>query len=72
MVFGNRRIIVSKVEGVKGSWRELHNEEIHHLYSPSYIARMIKSRRIRWAGHVKGVPWGYVAAHIFKGNPEVA
>jgi hypothetical protein len=33
-------------------WRKLHNEELHSLYSSPSIIRMIKSRRIRWAGHV--------------------
>jgi hypothetical protein len=37
---------------VTGGWRELHNEEFHNLYSSPSIIRMIKSRRIRWAGHV--------------------
>jgi hypothetical protein len=36
---------------VTGEWRRLHNEELHDLYSPS-IVRVIKSRRMRWAGHV--------------------
>jgi hypothetical protein len=36
---------------VIGSWRKLHNEELHNLYSSPDIIRMIKSRRMRWAGH---------------------
>jgi hypothetical protein len=35
-----------------GSWRKLHNDELHSLYSSPNIVRVIKSRRIRWAGHV--------------------
>jgi hypothetical protein len=35
-----------------GGWRKQHNEEIHSLYSSSGIIRMLKSRRMRWAGHV--------------------
>jgi hypothetical protein len=35
-----------------GSWRKLHNDELHNLYSSPNIVRVIKSRRIRWAGHV--------------------
>jgi hypothetical protein len=35
-----------------GSWRKLHNDEIHNLYSSPNIVRVIKSRRMRWAGHV--------------------
>jgi hypothetical protein len=37
---------------VTGGWRKLHNEELHKLYSSPSIIRMIKSRRMRWAGHV--------------------
>jgi hypothetical protein len=37
---------------VKKGWRKLHNEELHNLYSSPSIIRMIKSRRMRWAGHV--------------------
>jgi hypothetical protein len=36
---------------VTGDWKKLHNEELHKLYSPPNIIKMIKSRRIRWAGH---------------------
>jgi hypothetical protein len=35
-----------------GSWRKLHNDELHDLYSSPNIVRVIKSRRMRWAGHV--------------------
>jgi hypothetical protein len=35
-----------------GSWRKLHNDELHSLYSSPHIVRMIKSRRLGWAGHV--------------------
>jgi hypothetical protein len=37
---------------VRGGWKKLHNEEVHGLYSSPSIIRMIKSRRMRWAGHV--------------------
>jgi hypothetical protein len=37
---------------VRGGWRKLHNEEHRNLYSSPTITRMIKSRRIRWVGHV--------------------
>jgi hypothetical protein len=37
---------------VTGSWRKLHNEELHGLYSSTGIVRVIKARRMRWAGHV--------------------
>jgi hypothetical protein len=35
-----------------GSWRKLHNDELHSLYSSPNIVRVIKSRSMRWAGHV--------------------
>jgi hypothetical protein len=37
---------------VTGGWRKLHNEELHNLYSSPGIIRIIKSRRMRWVGHV--------------------
>jgi hypothetical protein len=37
---------------VTGGWRKLHNEELHNLYASPNIIRMIKTRRMRWAGHV--------------------
>jgi sorting nexin-29 len=53
-VFENRvlRIFGPKRDEVTGECRKLHNEEIHNLYSSSDIIRQIKSRRMRWAGHV--------------------
>jgi hypothetical protein len=54
-VFGNRvlrRIFGPKRNEVTGGWRKLHNEELHSLYSSPSIIVMIKSRRMRWAGHV--------------------
>jgi hypothetical protein len=53
-VFENRvlrRIFGPKRDGVTGEWRRLHNEELNDLYSRNII-RVIKSRRMRWAGHV--------------------
>jgi hypothetical protein len=47
-----RRIFGPKRDEVTGGWRKLHNEELHNLYSSPNIIRMIKSRRMRWAGHV--------------------
>jgi len=40
------------VDEVTGEWRRLHNEELNDLYSSPNIIRVIKSRKIRWAGHV--------------------
>jgi hypothetical protein len=47
-----RRTFGSKRDEVTGGLRKLHNEELHNLYSSSNIIRMIKSRRMRWAGYV--------------------
>jgi hypothetical protein len=46
------RIFGPKSGGVIGGWRKLHNEELHNLYSLPIIIRIIKSRRMMWAGHV--------------------
>jgi hypothetical protein len=59
-----RRIFRPKRDEVTGGWRTLHNEELHNLYSSPSILRMIKSRRMRWAGHVarmgrRGMHLGY-------------
>jgi hypothetical protein len=54
-VFENRmlrRIFEPKRDGVTGGWRKLHNEELQNLNSLSIIIRIIKSRRMRWAGHM--------------------
>jgi hypothetical protein len=54
-VFENRvlrRIFGPKKDEVTGEWRKLHNEELHNLYSSPDIVRQVKSRRMRWAGHV--------------------
>jgi hypothetical protein len=47
-----RRIFGPKRDEVTGDWRKLHNEELHNLYSSPSIIRIIKSRRMRCAGHV--------------------
>ena len=53
-VFENRvlRIFGPKRDGLTGEWRKLHNEELNDLYSSLNIVRAVKSRRMRWAGHV--------------------
>jgi hypothetical protein len=51
---------------VTGGWRKLHNEELHS----SSVIRMIKSRRIRWAGHVARMEENRKAYNILAGEPE--
>jgi hypothetical protein len=54
-VFENRvlrRIFGPKRDEVTGEWRKLHNEELHDVYSSPSIIRMVKARRMRWAGNV--------------------
>ena len=56
-VFKNRvlrRIFGPKRDEVTGKWRRLHNKERYALYSSQNIIRVIKSKRLRWAGHVAG------------------
>jgi hypothetical protein len=72
-VFENRvlrRIFGPKRDEVTGDWRKLHNEELHNLYSSPDIMRMIKSRRMRWAGHVARMGEKRNAYRILAGNPE--
>jgi hypothetical protein len=47
-----RRIFGPKRDEVTGVWRKLHNEQVLYLYSSPTIVRVIKSRKIRWTGHV--------------------
>jgi hypothetical protein len=47
-----RRIFGPKRDGVTGGWRKLHNKELRNLYASPSIIRIIKLRRMRWAGHV--------------------
>jgi hypothetical protein len=57
-VFENRalrRIFGPKRDEVTGKWRKLYSEKLHNLYSSPVITRQIKSRRMRWAGHVASV-----------------
>jgi hypothetical protein len=46
------RIFGLKRDEMRGEWSKLHNEELYDLYSSPIIIRTIKSRRMRWAGHV--------------------
>jgi hypothetical protein len=58
------------VDDVTGGWRKLHNEKLHNLYSSPSIIRMIKSRRMRWAGQVVRMGEKRNAYMILVGNPE--
>jgi hypothetical protein len=72
-VFENRvlrRIFGLKRDEVTGEWRKLHNEELHNLYSSPGIIRTIKSRRMRWAGHVARMGEKRNAYRILVGKPE--
>jgi hypothetical protein len=73
MVFENRvlrRIFEPKRDGVTGWWRKLHNEELHNLYSSPSIIRIIKSRRMSWAGHVARMGEERNMYRLLVGKPE--
>jgi hypothetical protein len=72
-VFENRvlrRIFGPKRDGVTGGWRKLHSEGLHNLYSSPSIIRLIKSRRMRWTGHVARMGEKRNAYRILVGKPE--
>jgi hypothetical protein len=72
-VFENR--VLRRIFGPKreedGSWRKLRNDELHSLYFLPNIVRVIKSRRMRWAGHVAGMGRGEVFTGFWLGGPNV-
>ena len=82
-VFDNRvkrRICGPKRDEVTGEWRKLHNKELNNLYSSTNIVRVIKLRRMRWAGHVafmgerrgyKGFWWGNLRERVHLEDPGV-
>ena len=55
--------------GVTGEWRKLHNEELNDLYSSPNIVPVIKSRRMRWAGHVTRMEEGRGVHKVLVGKP---
>jgi hypothetical protein len=63
-IFGPRR------EEVTGEWRRLHNEELNDLYSSPSIVWVIKSRRMRWAGHVACMGEERGVYRVFVGKPK--
>jgi hypothetical protein len=72
-VFENRvlrRIFGPKRDEVTRGWRKLYNEELHGLYSSPSIIRLIKPRRMRWAGHVARIGEVRGAYNILVGKPE--
>jgi hypothetical protein len=72
-VFENRvlrRIFGPKRDEATGQWRRLHNEELNDLYSSPNIIRVIKSRRMIWAGHVARMGEKRGAYRILAGRPE--
>jgi hypothetical protein len=71
-VFENR--VLRKVFGLKreedGSWRKLHNDELHSLYSSPNIVKVVKSRTMRWAEHVARMGEGRGVYRVLVGRPE--
>jgi hypothetical protein len=71
-VFENR--LLRRIFGPKreedGLWRKLHNDELHDLYSSRNMVRVIKSRRMRWAGHVARMGEGRGAYKVWVGRPK--
>ena len=65
-----RRIFGPEGDGVTGEWRKLHNEELNDLYSSPSIVRVIKSRRLKWAGHVARTEKGRGVHNVLVGKPE--
>jgi hypothetical protein len=65
-----RRIFGPKIDKVRGGWRELQNEELHNIYSSPNIIRMVKSRTMKWAGHIAVVKTKRSESRIWVENPE--
>ena len=72
-VFENRelrKVFGPKRDEVTGEWRKLHNEELNDLYSLHSIVRVVKSRRMRWAGHVARMGEDRGVHRVLVGKPE--
>jgi hypothetical protein len=65
-----RGIFGPKRDEVTGEWRNLYNEELNDLYSSPNIVRVVKSRRMRWAGHVARIGEGRGVYGVLVGKPE--
>jgi hypothetical protein len=65
-----RRIFGPKRFGVTGQWRKQHNQELHNLYSSPSIIRIIKWRRMKWAGHVARMGEKRNVYRLLVGKPE--
>ena len=65
-----RRVFGTKRDEVTGDWRKLHNEELSDLYSLPNIVQVVKSRRMRWAGHVAHMGEGRGVHRVLVGKPE--
>ena len=72
-VFENRvlrRVFGPERDEVTGEWRKLHNEELSDLCSLPNVVRVLKSRRMRWAGHVARMGEGRGVHRVLMGKPE--
>ena len=65
-----RRVFGPKREEVTGEWRKLHNEELSDMYYSPNVFRVIKTRRMRWAGHVARMGESRVVYRVLVGKPE--
>ena len=65
-----RRVFGSKRAEVTGEWRKLHNEELRDVYSLPNIVRVVKSRRMRWTGHMARMREGRGVHRVLVGKPE--
>ena len=65
-----RKIFGAKKDEITGEWRKLHNADLHAFYSSQNIIRSLKSRRLRWAGHVARMDESRNAYRVLVGKPE--
>ena len=65
-----RRVFEPKKDELTGEWRKLHKEELRDLYSLPNIVRVVKSKRMRWAGYVARMGEGRAVHRVLVGKPE--